>query len=133
MFPQKKSNERGFTTIELLVSMLILSIIFVATFQFFQTYEVKSSELGEYESAKFLAINGIENERAQILKGDLVAGTVYINETYANQTRFQTTVEKEDVTPTFAYFDNRVYMFKLTSVVSWKEKTMEVSTYVSTR
>lgn len=127
------SKQEGFTTVELLVSMFIIAIIFVSSFQFFESYEVNTSELGEYESARFLAQSGIENERAEVLSGDKVTGTVFSNETYSNRIRFQTTVEKENVTTQFAFFDNRVDIYKLTSIVSWKEKKMEVFTYVSSR
>jgi prepilin-type N-terminal cleavage/methylation domain-containing protein len=59
------SKQEGFTTVELLVSMFIIAIIFVSSFQFFESYEVNTSELGEYESARFLAQSGIENEQAE--------------------------------------------------------------------
>lgn len=127
------NNQKGVTTIELLISSTILLMITVSAFQFFETYQVRSSELGEYETAKVLAINGIENERLQIKKGDNKTGNVYQNEMFTNRTRFATSVTKEKVTKHFAFFNHDTPMYKLTSTVTWKNRELEVSTYVSSQ
>lgn len=124
-------NQNGFTTVELLVSAFILVIVMIAGFKFFETYDIKSAELGEYETAKLLAVNGVENERAQIKEGDTTTGIAFRNEMFVNTIRFETIVLKEEVTNDFDYINNSVPMYKLTSTVEWKNRDMEVVTYVS--
>lgn len=126
-------NEKGFTIIELVVAFAIFSIMFIASMNFFTTFKDKSAQLGEYESAKSLVINGIENERKSILSGDENTGNVYIHQTRINGIKFTNTVEKEDVTNDFYLYSQKVKMYKVTSTVKWRLKHLEVATYVSAR
>lgn len=121
------------TTIELLVAILILSIITISALQFFESFQYKASEHGEYETAKFLAFNGIENQRQLILDGDYKTGITYQNDTFVNRVRFKTTIVKTNKTSDFAFFDDTVPMYELMATVEWKGRKMEVSTYVSAR
>ena len=128
-----KRNQKGFTTVELLVSAVILLIIIVSSYKFFETYDIRSAEIGEYETAQLLAVNAIENQRTQIKEGNYSTGMVFRNEMYANQVKFASTVEKENVTDDYTYFGSSVPLFKLTSTVSWRNSEVEVVTYVSGR
>lgn len=124
-------NQKGFTTLELLIASVILLTVVVAAFKFFETYDIRAAELGEYETAKMLAINGIESERKQIKEGDDSLGLVYRNEMTVNTVSFGTNVTKKTVTSDFSFFNTSVPMYHLTAIVRWKEREMEVSTYVS--
>ena len=124
-------NEKGFTIVEVLVSMFILMLAMTASFQFFETYNVRSAQIGEYDTARLLAINGMENEILQTKNGDTYAGTVFEFTTSVNGEAFKTIVTRQNVTDEFDFINSKVEMYELASIVTWRDKQLEVKTYVS--
>ena len=124
-------NEKGFTIVEVLVSMFILMLAMTASFQFFESYKVRSAQIGEYDTARLLAINGMENEILQTKNGDTFAGTVFEFTTSVNGEAFKTIVTRQNVTDEFDFINNQVEMYELASIVTWRDKQLEVKTYVS--
>lgn len=122
-------NERGFTLIELLVSMVILLSIITATLHFYEGYSYETTELGEYYSAKHLAVKGIELSRMEYIKEKNMA--LYQEIVNVNGVNFKTVVTKEEVTDKIDAINDKVSMIQLTAKTTWKNREVEVKTYVS--
>lgn len=128
------NNEKGLTLIELMISMTILLIIVISSFQFFESYSYQSSEFGEYLTAKHLAVGALEEERKRFLEDYSVEeGRVYDDMIRANKTSFKVEVNIENLTDEIAILTDDTKMIKITAKTHWKLRKVEVSAYVSAR
>lgn len=127
-----KVNEKGFTLIELMVSMLILIITITAALQFYDTYKYEKGQYGEYITAKNLAVKALEEQRQYFLTTqDVSQQTAYENVVRVNGIDFNVTVKQKNETNQIAHVTNNIPFVQLISTVEWRLRKVEVDTYVS--
>lgn len=128
-----KRNEKGMTAIEVLIALLIISLIVASSFQFYEVYQSKMTRFGENNTAKNLAISALETQYELTNLGLSTTGTVYSTTTKVKRVAYKVTVTRTNKTGLIGHYSSEIPFYELTSTVSWRNKDIEVSAYVSAK
>ncbi|MFP3727431.1 prepilin-type N-terminal cleavage/methylation domain-containing protein [Priestia filamentosa] len=125
------ANQRGLTTIELIVSLFILAIILTAAANFYEFYTEKSGNLGEFVTARNLGVGVLETQLQAIKVGDTNTGEVYREHAYIKGTDYEVVATKSDETQITAHYNSKISFYKVTTHVYFEDKEIEVSGYAT--
>lgn len=124
-------NQKGITTVELLVSLLILSIVLTSSASFYEFFTEKKRDFGSYTTARNLAVSVLETQIEATKLGDISNGEVYRNNVFVNNVNYEIIVTKSDAVDVVSYYNRNVPFLLIKSEVFFQNKSVEVSAYAS--
>jgi prepilin-type N-terminal cleavage/methylation domain-containing protein len=125
-------DNKGFSLIELLGSLVILGLIVAGFYHFYESYQVDLKGQHEYETAKNLAIR-VSEESIKGYKDGVYVGVGEINNQQFSLkgTEYNVKTIVSDETTTIGVINSSVPINKFQTIVNWKTKTLEVNAYVT--
>lgn len=126
------NNQKGLTTIELLISLLILAIILTASANFYEFYKEKSGNLGEFNTARNLGVSVLENQLEATKLGANSIGEVYRKTAFIRGTEYEIVAERTNVTSITAHYNQNFPFYLINTKVYFEDKEIEVNGYVTT-
>lgn len=127
------TNQKGLTTIELLISLFILAIIITASANFYEFYKEKSANLGEFNTARNLGVSVLENQLQATKLGDRNLGDVYKRRVYVKGTEYEIVANRADVSDVTNHYNSDFSFYKINTKVYFADKEIEVNGYATSQ
>lgn len=125
------NNQKGITTIELLISLFILAIILTASANFYEFYSTKSSNFGSFNTARNLGVSVLENQLETTKLGYKTIGEVYRKNVFIKGRKYEVVAERQDATNTTSYYNKNIPFYLIKTKVYFEDKEIEVNGYVT--
>jgi len=127
------TNQKGLTTIELLISLFILAIIITASANFYEFYKEKSANLGEFNTARNLGVSVLENQLQATKLGDRNLGDVYKRHVYVKGTEYEIVANRADISDVTNHYNADFPFYKINTKVYFADKEIEVNGYATSQ
>ncbi|PGP12546.1 hypothetical protein COA01_32540 [Bacillus cereus] len=127
------NNQKGLTTIELLISLFILAIILTASANFYEFYDTKSENFGSFNTARNLGVSVLENQLETTKLGYKTIGEVYRKSVYVKGKKYEVVAERIDATDTTSYYNKNIPFYLIKTKVYFEDKEIEVNGYVTSK